>query len=60
MSWRVIEKDNPLAVHAVCDSRAGAERWVRELAPLYCARGYFANKALRPDSFVIQEKASKS
>ena len=53
MDYIVYEKANPLAIHAICHSEESAKQWISELAPKYCARGYFDNKALTPDSFAI-------
>lgn len=53
--WKIVEKKNPLAVHALCHSRESAQRWIDVNAPLYCARGYFVDKTLTPDSFTIRE-----
>lgn len=53
-TWKVIEKANPLAVHAHCSTAESAQRWIAELAPVYCARGYFVDKNLTPESFTIQ------
>ena len=53
--WKIVEKKNPLAVHALCHSRESAERWIAVNAPMYCARGYFVDKTLTPDSFTIRE-----
>lgn len=53
--WKIVEKKNPLAVHALCHSRESAERWIAVNAPMYCARGYFVDKTLTPDSFTIIE-----
>lgn len=51
--FKVIEKDHPLHVHAICSSLASAQQWIAELAPQYCAKGYFMNKSLTPESFVV-------
>jgi hypothetical protein len=51
MQYYIVEKKNPLAVHAICHSRERAEHWIKELAPVYCARGYFMDKTLTPNSF---------
>lgn len=53
--WKVIEKNNPLAVHAHCSTRESAQRWIDENASVYCARGYFMDKTLTPESFAILE-----
>jgi hypothetical protein len=53
--FKVIEKNNPLAVHCVCDSKERAENWINNLAPEYCKKGYFMDKTLTLDSFTIKE-----
>lgn len=59
-TWKVVEKANPNAVHAHCSSRESAHRWITELAPVYCARGYFMDKTLTPESFTVEApKGSK-
>jgi len=55
MTFKVIEKQNPLAVHAICDSRERAQFWIDTKAPEYVAKGYFMNKTLTADSFTIKE-----
>jgi hypothetical protein len=55
MQFKVIETDNPLAVHAICDTRERAQYWIDVKAPAYVAKGYFVNKALTPASFTIIE-----
>ena len=52
--YKIVEKNNPLAVHAHCETLDSAKRWLAVNAPLYCAKGYFMDKTLTPDSFVIQ------
>lgn len=51
--YKMIEKKNPLAVHALFDSRAAAERHLERTVPQYCARGYFMDKSLTPADFAI-------
>lgn len=53
--WKIVERDNPLAVHGYFTSRETAERHLREVIPVYCERGYFTDKALVPESFVVVE-----
>ena len=53
MTWYLIEKKNPLAVHGIFSSEAGARRHLRETIPVYVARGYFMDKTLTPDCFTI-------
>lgn len=57
--YYIAERNNPLAVHGIFDSFDRAERHLREVIPVYVARGYFADKTLRADSFVIAATASK-
>ena len=51
--WQVVEKANPLHLHALCGTEETAKRWISEKAPVYCARGYFMDKTLTPDSFTV-------
>lgn len=52
--FKIIEKNNPLAVHAHCATKESAERWLTVNAPEYCAKGYFMDKTLTPESFEIK------
>jgi hypothetical protein len=54
--FKIVEKDNHLAVHGIFDYRERAERFLREVIPEYVKRGYFMDKTLTADSFVIVEK----
>jgi hypothetical protein len=56
MQYVIVEKRNPLAVHAICDTLERAEHWIKTLAPTCCARGYFMDKTLTPDCFEIVAK----
>ena len=56
MTFKVIEKQNPLAVHAICDTRERAQFWIDIKAPEYAAKGYFMDKTLTADSFTIKEQ----
>jgi len=53
--FKVVEKKNPLAVHAICCTRERAQHWIDVLAPQYVARGLFMDKTLTADSFEIKE-----
>lgn len=55
MTFKVIEKQNANAVHAICDTRERAEYWINVKAPEYAANGYFMDKTLTADSFTIKE-----
>ncbi len=57
MSHMIVEKKNPLAVHAYCYSKESAQRWLDVNAPEYVAKGYFMDKTLTVDSFEIKERA---
>lgn len=50
---KIVEKNNRLAVHGIFDTPERAERHLREIIPVYVARGYFADKTLRPEDFII-------
>jgi hypothetical protein len=52
--YKIVEKNNPLAVHAHCETLDSANRWLAVNAPLYCSKGYFMDKTLTPDSFTIK------
>lgn len=56
MRFYVIEKQNPNAVHCICDSLERAQHWINTLAPLYVARGMFTDKTLTADSFTIKTR----
>lgn len=53
--FKVVEKANPLAVHAHCDTLASAERWIAVNAVEYCAKGCFTDKTLTPNSFMVTQ-----
>lgn len=54
MVYKIREKNNPLAVHAYCDTLESAQDWIDTKAPEYCAKGYFSDKTLTPASFEIE------
>ena len=51
MEFKVIEKDNALAVHCITWSRERAQEWIER----YGDSGIFTDKTLRRDSFCIIE-----
>ena len=55
MTFKVVEKQNPLAVHVICDTHERAQFWIDARAPEYAAKGYFMDKTLTADSFTIKE-----
>lgn len=54
MTYHIVEKTNPHALHAICETLERAEHWINVKAPEYCAKGYFMDKTLTPDSFTIK------
>lgn len=54
MKFLVIEKQNRLAVHAICDTLERAQNWIDTKAPEYVRKGYFMDKSLTADSFTIK------
>jgi hypothetical protein len=54
--FSVVEKKNPLAVHAHCITRESAQRWIDVNAPDYVAKGYFMDKTLTPADFMVVER----
>jgi len=54
--FNVIEKNNPLHLHAICSTRESAERWIKVNAPEYIRLGFFMDKSLTADSFTIHER----
>jgi len=53
MGFKLVEKKDHLAVHALFDSRDRAERHLKEIIPLYVAHGDFMDKTLTADDFEI-------
>jgi hypothetical protein len=53
--FKIVEKNNPRAIHCITATRERAEWWIAVTAPEYCRRGYFMDKNLTPDSFTIKE-----
>ena len=56
MRFYVVEKQNPNAVHVICDTRERAQRWIDVNAREYAEKGYFMDKTLTADSFTIRER----
>lgn len=52
-AFKLVEKANPLAVHGHFDTKERAERHLSVSIPEYCARGFFMDKTLTPESFEI-------
>jgi hypothetical protein len=45
------EKKNKLALHGIFDTKASAERHLKENIPEYCRKGYFTDKTLKPTRY---------
>ena len=54
--WELREKGNPLAVHALFDSKERADKYLDETVPFYCKFNFYMDKTLTPDSFHIVER----
>lgn len=55
MKYKIVEKKNPLAVHALFDTLQRAERHLNEVMPEYVKRGFFMDKTLTENCFEIME-----
>ena len=55
MTIKIVEKKNRHAVHGIFDSMPRAERHLNEVIPTYVQRGYFMDKTLKADDFMILE-----
>jgi hypothetical protein len=53
--WAIVEKANPIAVHGLFMSRESAERFLADTVPDYCRRGFYMDKTLTPESFIVRE-----
>lgn len=56
--FKLVEKNNHNALHALFDDRASAERHLRDVIPQYVAKSYFMDKTLTANSFeIIEDRA---
>jgi len=55
MKYALVEKLNHLAVHACFDSKDRADRHLEKVIPEYVRKGFFTDKSLTAESFVIIE-----
>ena len=51
--YKIVEKQNPLAVHGLFDSLERAQWHLAIIIPEYVSRGYFMDKTLTPDCFEV-------
>ena len=54
--FKLVERNNHLAVHGIFDTLTSAERHLAVNIPSYCKLGYFMDKTLTPESFEITPK----
>jgi len=53
--YKLVEKNNHLAVHGLFDVKERAEKHLEETVPEYVRKGYFMDKTLTATSFEIIE-----
>ncbi len=54
LQWGIYEKKNRNALHGIFMSMESAERHLHKTIPDYCARGFFMDKTLTPESFEVR------
>ena len=55
IKYKIVEVENELAVHVIFDTLPRAERYMREVLPVYVEQGLFMNKSLTVKDFKIKE-----
>jgi len=50
---KIVEKKDRLAVHGIFDSIERAENHLKNVIPVYCEKGYYMDKTLKPNDFEI-------
>lgn len=58
MKYLIVEKQNHNAVHGIFDNEKRAQLHLLKVIPLEVKRGYFQDKSLTANSFMIIEKRS--
>jgi len=51
----LVEKKNHAVVHGLFYLREAGELYLKHKVPQYCKRGYYKDKALKPEDFEIIE-----
>jgi hypothetical protein len=51
--WKLVEKDNPLAVHGLFSSEQSAKEHLAKVIPEYVQKGFFMDKTLTAESFCV-------
>lgn len=59
MSWKIVERQNPLAVHGIFETKQRAQRFIRETIPVYVARSYFTDKTLTAHDFIVMPEEGR-
>jgi hypothetical protein len=54
--YKIVEKNNPLAIHGLFDSKDRAEYHLTHNIPAYVEKGYFTDKTLTVRDFIIVER----
>lgn len=54
--FKIVEKNNRLAVHGLFDTEDRAENHLQNVIPEYVAKSYFMDKTLTADDFEILEE----
>jgi hypothetical protein len=54
--YKIVEKNNFLAIHGLFYSKAQAEYHLTHNIPVYVKKGYFSNKTLTAKDFIIVER----
>ena len=55
-NFALIERNNPNALHGLFYTRERAEYHLAHNVPVYCARGFYMDKSLTPDDFIVVER----
>lgn len=55
MTYRMVEKKNPLAVHGIFETLERAENHLKNNVPEYCRHGFYMDQTLTPDDFEIKK-----
>ena len=54
MRITIVERGNPLAVHGIFDSKESAELHLKNVIPEHVKRGFFMDKTLKAQDFVVK------
>ena len=56
----MVEKNNPLAVHVIFESKERGEQFLKDIVPEYVDRSLYMDKTLTADSFEIVPRPLKT